>query len=104
MLVQEWLLDQTSADAVARCLSAGVPASRIYDIGEVVEEAMAGSRGTFIECDTHQMLDAPFRFSRSLVGMEALAPTIGQHNDEVYGNGLGLSGTESAMLKAKGVI
>ena len=103
-LVQTWLLTQTSTEALAQCRDAGIPASWVKEVGEAAEDAMAGARETILEYETHKLLGAPFRFSRSAVGMEALAPSIGQHNDAIYREVLGLSATDIEHLKAQGAI
>ncbi len=102
--VQHWLDQQKSADAVAQCRRAGVPAAIVMEIGEAAEAAMASPRRVIKPFEGHQMLDSPFRFSRTPVGIETMAPTIGEHNQEVYRGLLGLDDAALQQLTADGVI
>ncbi len=103
-LVQHWLAEQKSADAVSQCRRAGIPASTVLEIGEVAEAAMASPRQVIRAFEGHLMLDAPFRLSRTPVGMEAMAAAIGQHNDEVYRGLLGLDDALLQRLQTDGAI
>ncbi len=103
-IVQDWLLGQKSAEVVSQCHRVGIAASVVMEIGEVAEAAMASPRQVIMSYDGHRLLDSPFRFSRTPVHMTSLAPTIGQHNDEVYRGLLGLTDAEVQQLQADGVI
>ncbi len=103
-LVQDWLSGQKSSDVVSKCRQAGIPVSAVMEIGEVAEAAMASSRQVVMSYEGHQMLDSPFRFSRTPVRMASMAPTIGQHNDEVYRGILGLADADMQQAQAGGVI
>ncbi len=46
----------------------------------------------------------PWRFSRSTTGMERWTPALGEHNDYVFGELLGLSGAEQRTLADEKVI
>ena len=46
----------------------------------------------------------PIRMTGSFTGFDRAAPWLGQHNDAVYGDVLGLSAEERAALEAAGVI
>ena len=65
-------------------------------------------RGFFVEMD-HQEAgklrypSVPFRFSETESSTRVSAPLLGQHNNEVYGDGLGYSGEELARLRRKGL-
>ncbi|MDE0117975.1 MAG: CoA transferase [bacterium] len=106
----EWIAPQTDADAVAKLNAAGVPASVVVLPAEIGDHPQLRAR-SFIEPIDHpvcgEVLAAslPFRFGSSPgPWTKTPAPTLGQHNREVLGGELGLSGEELAELEAKGVI
>jgi formyl-CoA transferase len=83
-----------------------VPAGKIYGAAEMLEDPHFAARGSLVDVDSphwgrFKMQNAfPF-LSETPSAIRSLAPaTIGEHNDEVLGNILGLSGAERAALKA----
>ncbi|MBW2053100.1 MAG: CoA transferase [Deltaproteobacteria bacterium] len=88
---------------------AGVPAARVWASSELLENPQ------FIERDFFEWIDrenvgvqphpkAPYRVSTGLRGVETPAPCLGEHNEKVLGELLGLTKDELAELEAKGVI
>lgn len=111
-LVQDWTRTLDSADAVQRLEAHGVPCGRVRDPGEAVRDPRLLRRGE-TEAIEHPRYGAvgdivvgglPIRMTGSFAGFDRAAPWLGQHNDAVYGDGLGLSADERAALKADGVI
>jgi crotonobetainyl-CoA:carnitine CoA-transferase CaiB-like acyl-CoA transferase len=74
---------------------------------EAVEHLRA--RGFFVEiaqpvAGTHKYPGAPLKYQRTPWEIRTPAPTLGQHNDEIFGSRLGLSAAQIGELKKKGVI
>lgn len=66
-------------------------------------------RGFFTEVDHPEIgklryPSAPFRFSETESSTRVSAPLLGQHNDEIFGEYLGLEQDMMARLKKEGVI
>ena len=108
--LSEWVAPQTDADAVAKLLAAGIPASVVVLGAEIGNHPQLRTR-SFIEpidhpvCGEVPCASLPFRFESSPgPWTTAPAPTLGQHNREVLGGELGLTDEELAELEAKGVI
>jgi crotonobetainyl-CoA:carnitine CoA-transferase CaiB-like acyl-CoA transferase len=105
-----WCAEQPAADVVERLWSAGVPVAPVVHPSEQLGfEQLAARR--FFETVEHPIsgeavhVTFPFRFpgEEGPVHRRA-APTLGQHNDEVLRDILGLSDAEIAGLREAGVI
>ena len=82
--------------------------SPIYDIADVFDDPQIQAREAIVrvpdsELGSVRMQGVVPRFSETPGRVQRAGPTIGEHNDEIYG-ALGLSATEIAALKARKVI
>jgi crotonobetainyl-CoA:carnitine CoA-transferase CaiB-like acyl-CoA transferase len=82
--------------------------SPIYDIADVFDDPQIQAREAIVrvpdsELGSVRMQGVVPRFSETPGRVQRAGPTIGEHNDEVYG-GLGLSAAEIAALRARKVI
>lgn len=109
-IVSEWAAVHTMTEVVDSCLNAGVPAAPIYNTAQVkADPHIAGDREMFVEQDHPKagkvvVTGSPLKMSGTPVDLTAPAPTLGQHNDEVYGEVLGLNAQQVAALKSEGII
>jgi len=67
------------------------------------------ARGFFVEiahpvAGTHKYPGAPLKYSATPWEIRLPAPTLGQHNREIFGERLGLSAARLDELKRTGVI
>ena len=106
----EWLEDKDKDWVVERAIENRVPASTVGMTAErLARDEHLKERGFFVEMD-HQEAgklrypSVPFRFSETESSTRVSAPLLGQHNDEVYGEGFGFSGEELARLRREGTI
>ena len=86
-----------------------VPVGPINSIADIFEDPQFAARGSMIEVDDPVMgkLKMPAivpRMSSGLGKVEHLAPSLGQHNDEVCSDFLGFSPEKLAALRDEGVI
>ena len=109
-IVSEWAAVHTVSEVVDSCLNAGVPAAPIYNTAQVkADPHIAGDREMFVEQDHPKagkvvVTGSPLKMSGTPVDLTAPAPTLGQHNAEVYGEVLGLDAKQVAALKSEGII
>ena len=109
-IVSEWAAVHTMTEVVDSCLNAGVPAAPIYNTAQVkADPHIAGDREMFVEQDHPKagkvvVTGSPLKMSGTPVDLTAPAPTLGQHNEEVYGEVLGLDSQQVAELKSAGII
>lgn len=110
VIVEEWTRFHTVKEVVDSLLGAGVPAAPIYNVAQVTEDPhIAIDRNMFIE-QNHpkagkvKLTGSPLKLSGTPVDLNTPAPTLGQHNEEIYKEVLGLDAKQVEDLKAEGVI
>jgi len=108
--VTQWLAT-CDADAMAQRLQdAGVCAHVSWSMADVAADPHLRERGALVDVAAHDIpsrlaVGAPGRFSRaSGVGIRRLTPTLGQDEDYVFGELLGLSRAQRTDLEAREVI
>jgi crotonobetainyl-CoA:carnitine CoA-transferase CaiB-like acyl-CoA transferase len=108
-----WLRDRIATEPaetlVDRLASAAAPAGLLRDPRLLSEHPQLAARGLFEPSDhpvvgSHPIPMLPFRFASVERWCRNPAPTVGQHNDEVLGELLGLSQEELESLTADRVI
>ena len=103
-----WLLERTRAEATEAGQRAKVPCAPVAAPSDVMKDDHLRARDAFVsgEQETHGQIKAPgppFRFS-SGAWQARSAPTLGQHNAEVYNDWLQLSPGELEQAKALGYL
>jgi benzylsuccinate CoA-transferase BbsE subunit len=97
------------AEAVAEGQARHLAVTPVSGASDVVRDPQLRERGFFVEVEHPRagklvMPGAPFRTARTPWRIARPAPGVGEHNDEVYGGELGLSGDERRALRERGVI
>ncbi len=105
-----WLATRSRADAERELLSAGVPAAAVVSPKSLLHNEQLRHRG-FLQRMHHpvhgdcEYPGYPVQFSAFGPALHRLPPpTLGQHNDEVLRDVLGLSADEIAALRVEGHI
>jgi len=108
-LVAAWTSSHTAADLEQRCVAAGVPVATAYDAAQILADPHFAARGDIVVVDdpvvgpTRQQ--APFpRLDGRTPAAPAPAPTLGQHNREVWCGLVGLTDDELEAHMKAGVI
>jgi crotonobetainyl-CoA:carnitine CoA-transferase CaiB-like acyl-CoA transferase len=103
-----WCASEDADDLVERLVGAGIPAAVVIHPRDVSKNPRLRARGFFESLDhdvvgRHELPSLPFRFaSRGDAGwLRRPAPTVGQHNDEVFGELLGLDDVERTSLRSE---
>ncbi len=108
-IVAAWTLSLTAAEVERRCIEAEVPVGTAYDAADILADPHFAARGDLVEIDDpvagpHQQ-QAPYPILDGHRSTEvAPAPTLGQHNAEVWTDIVGLAPAELAKHRANGVI
>jgi crotonobetainyl-CoA:carnitine CoA-transferase CaiB-like acyl-CoA transferase len=99
-----------SADEIESvCIDHGVPAATISDAADIVADPHVRARGDLVTVEDPvagaHLQQAPFpRLDGVVPKAPAPAPTLGQHNREVWNELVGLSSAELDTLVSDGVI
>lgn len=109
-IIEKWSINHTIDELVERLLNLGIPTAPINTIDRVVKDPhIAGAREMFVEVD-HPVAGKTtitgnhIKFSDLKAEVRTPAPTLGQHNDEVYSELLGFSKEQLKELKLKKII
>ncbi len=108
-IIADWTRGQDAFELAGRLQSAGVPAGPVLRGPDLLENPHYQERGTFLTVDhpqvgPRQYPGLPWKMTATPGEVRSPAPTLGQHNREVYGSLLGLSGAEIDALESGGVI
>jgi benzylsuccinate CoA-transferase BbsF subunit len=108
-LVEGWTREHTPEEAMALLQKQGVAAGVVQDASDLAKDPQLKERGFFIELDHPELgktiSDAvPMRLSDTPARYTRAAPVLGQDNDYVYGELLGMGTDEITELRQQGVI
>lgn len=109
-LINSWTKTLTVDEVDALMIAYSIPAGRVYRAPEMLADPHFKAREAIIEVETERfgklkMQGAFPKLSATPSGVRSPAPSlVGQHNEEVYGGLLGLSGAEIGALKTAGAI
>jgi crotonobetainyl-CoA:carnitine CoA-transferase CaiB-like acyl-CoA transferase len=107
-IVGGFIKQRTLADAIEFFERAEVTAAPVYDVGQFLEDPHVQERGIVVEAPDDDMGEVPMhavvpRLSGTPGRLRRPAPTLGQHNHEVFSR-IGYSAERIAALAQKGVI
>lgn len=109
-LINNWTRTRTVDEVDALMIAYSIPAGRVYRAPEMLADPHFKAREAIIEVETERfgklkMQGAFPKLSATPSGVRSPAPSVvGQHNEEVYGQLLGMTVSEIAELKAAGAI
>lgn len=107
--IEAWTAGQYADWLMDTLLLAGVPAGKVNDAREAIEDEHLRQRGLWTYLDHPEVgvslyNRAPIVFSETPVRMKTAAPSIGQHTKEVLGGMLGYSEAEIEALSKNNVL
>jgi len=109
VLVGAWFARLDAEEIQALLDDAGVPVSPIYSMADVFADPHVAAREDIAVVDDPRVGPVPMpnvvpRFSETPGAIRHTGPALGEHNDDVYGDLLGLDEAEREGLRAEGVI
>jgi crotonobetainyl-CoA:carnitine CoA-transferase CaiB-like acyl-CoA transferase len=107
-VLADWLRQRTADEAIGILREFDVPVSRVNSAVDLLNDAHVTARNDLPEFNDHTIgplrLPAPYpRFANFSAPREG-APTLGEHNREVWGELVGISADRLETLKSEGVI
>ena len=109
VVVADWTRTLPKMEVFARLKAGRVPCAPVRTAPEVMHDPHMHERGMLEEIEHPELgpitvPTSPLRLHGLARAPAAASPTVGQHNDEIYGGWLGLSAVELAALRQDGVI
>ena len=106
--VEEWAMGYTRQEIYHTLQAQGCAAGPVYSTEELLEDPQMAHRGFFADVEhpaigPYKTPSAAYRMSETPWEARLPAPSLGQHNAEVYGD-LGHDGRDLARLRQAGVI
>ena len=99
------LAQATTAHWLERLEEAGIPCGPVKDVSEVVCDAQVRSRDMLVHTEEGcAMAGLPIKLSRTPGHIRGSAPALGQHNQAIWGELVGLSAEELSWLQRDGII
>ncbi len=108
-IIMQWAMQQKKLDIYERVAKAGCPVAYFATAEDVVQSPQTLARAFMIDCEhpaagTIQLPSAGYHFSGTPWSLQRPAPLLGQHNDEILRELLGLRKVERSRLQHLGVI
>ena len=108
-IIAQWTATQPTRELLALLEQHGVPSGLIYRASDMFDDPHFAAREAIVSTShPHfgklRMQNVAPRLSRSPSSVRTAAPEIGQHNDEIYQQVLGLDAAAIARYRAQGVI
>ncbi len=108
-VLSDWVSERTADEVVEMVRGAGLPCAKVATIDEVVEDPQVRHREMLVEIEHPTVGRFPMHglnvhYSQSRQSIRRPPPLLGQHNQEVYAEWLGLDDDTVAELSESGVI
>jgi len=105
----EWLMDRTQDELFLSAQENRLPVAPVKRIDQVLEDPHFRARKAFVDI-IHPVAgkstypSPPFRLPEVPSSAQLPAPTLGQHNEEIYCDRLGYTADDLVVLRGEGVI
>ena len=108
-LIEGWAMGHTREELFHSLQQQGVAAGPVYSTEEVLQDSQMEYREFFVEMEhpiigKYKAPSAAYKLSRTPWSVRRPAPSLGQHNADIYGSWLGYDGQELRRLRRMGII
>jgi len=107
-MIEEWTIDHSKWEVLAKLNAHNIPCGPILSTKEIIEDTSLADNEIVVKVDHPERgefttVGMPIKLSDSPADVQR-SPLLGEHNQDIYGQELGVSDGELADLKANGVI
>ena len=110
-LISSWTNTHTQDEVISKLNARGIPAAPVLNAGQLLKDSHLNGRGFFEQVEhpassglgRKNYLGRGWRLSGSDAGIRGPAPDLGEHNRQILGGLLGLSGQQMEELEEKDV-
>lgn len=108
-LLTSWFMERGKEEIFRLAQAEGVPCFPLYNIREVAENRQYAARDWFQECDhpsvgRFRIPGPPYQMSRTPITIRRPAPRLGEHNETIFRERLGMTAAQLKALQSEGVI
>lgn len=108
-LVSEWLSGLTCEDAERVLTEHHIPCATVLDVVDAVRQPQVAARGLTVEVDDPvygrvQTMNSAYRYAHSNADVRGPAPVLGEHNEQVLREWLGMDAASISALQEAGVL
>jgi crotonobetainyl-CoA:carnitine CoA-transferase CaiB-like acyl-CoA transferase len=108
-IIEQWAAQHTGQELVDLLSEADIPASLVMNVADLCADPHVWQRGTLMKVKDDEFgevtMVAPLpKMSATPGTVRWLGPALGEHNEQIYGELLGLAPSELADLKDEGII
>ena len=108
-MISDWTRRRSGGEILEAMRAAGVPAGKVFTAEDMMEDPQYEARENIVSVEDPEIGAVPMqnvvpRLTGTPGGIQWTGPTLGQHNDEVYGALLELSEQDRLSLQERGII
>lgn len=108
-MISAWTRDRTSGEVLEAMEEAGVPSGKIFTAEDMMSDPHYAARENIVEVEDPEIGNIPMqnvvpKLSETPGEVRSTGPSLGEHNEEVYGKLLGLGEEEISELNKRGVL
>jgi crotonobetainyl-CoA:carnitine CoA-transferase CaiB-like acyl-CoA transferase len=108
-MISEWTGQRTAEEVLEAMKDAGVPAGKLFTAEDMLSDEQYAARGSIVEVEDPDIGPFPMqnvvpRLSRTPGEVRWTGPKLGQHNDEIYGEVLGMGEEDLDAMRERGLI
>ncbi len=109
VFLEDWIKQQSVLDLYRKAQARRIPFAPVSTMGDLLSSEHLKKRGFFVEithpvAGTHKYPGAPLKYQRTPWEIRRPAPTLGQHNEEIFGARLGLNAARIEELRRTAVL
>jgi crotonobetainyl-CoA:carnitine CoA-transferase CaiB-like acyl-CoA transferase len=108
-MISEWTNERTVEEVLEAMKEAGVPAGKLFTAEDMLSDEQYAARGNVVEVEDPDIGPFPMqnvvpRLSGTPGEVRWTGPKLGQHNEEIYGEVLGMGEEDLTTMRERGII